>query len=101
MRQDAEQRVGGEDALAFHQHQQQRHGNGGGNRAEREAEAQEQAEAHAEQARMRQRLAEIGHAPPHDEAADGARNGSDGEARQQGALEEGLGEDVKHGGQWR
>ena len=62
----------------------------------REAEAQKKPEADTEQARMRQGLAEVGHAPPDDETADGAGNQRDAEAGQQRAPEEGLGEDVKH-----
>ena len=32
MRQDAEQRVGGQNALALHDHEEQRNGHGGGHR---------------------------------------------------------------------
>ena len=50
---------------------------------------------------MRQRLTEIGHAAPDDEAAHRAGHGCNRQARQKGALEERLGEDIKHEGQCR
>ena len=96
MRQDAEQRVHRQYALAFHQHQEQRHGNGGGDGAERQAEPQQKPKADAEETGMGQRLAEIGHAPPDDETADRSRHHRNAEAGKDGALEEGLGKDVKH-----
>ncbi len=94
---NAEERVGGERALTLEGEQEKGDGDGGKGSAQRGARAHEEAQAHAKQARMGEGLAEIGHPPPDDEAADGTGDESNPDAGQEGAVEEGLGKNFKHG----
>ncbi len=87
---DAEQRVGGKLALAAQDQQQKGHRDSGGDGTQRQTEAEHEAKPHAQEAGMGERFAEIGHAPPDDEAADGTRHQRHAEPRKEGAAEEGF-----------
>ena len=93
MRKDAEQRVRGERPPALQQNERDRNERGDRKHAGGEVEAQKQRHRDAEQRRMRHRIAEIGHAPPHDETAERPGNCRNADACQKCAHEE----IVKHG----
>ena len=93
LRQDAEQSVDGEFALRTQEQQCDGHGHGCDDHAECHIDAGEKPEADAEQCRMRERLAEIGHAPPDDEAADRSGDAGKPDPGDQRTDEEGFGEE--------
>ena len=90
MRQQAQQRIEGHELLAAQRHQQdgnrQRHDQHAGRQVEREGKA----DGDADQAGLRHRLAVVGHAAPHHEAAERSGHHREPEPRQQGAHQEGL-----------
>ena len=85
MGEQAEQGVGGEAPLLLQQHDD--HGKSGAYRedADGQVDRQQEAERDAQQRRMRQRIAEIGHAPPHHETAQRAGHQGDPDAADNGA----------------
>ena len=83
-----EQRVAGERSLLLHDDDEKGDQHRGHGDRERQIDAREDAERDAEERAMRQRVAEIGHAAPDDEAAERAGDGGDADAAEPGAQQE-------------
>ena len=73
MRQNAKQRVGGQQALGAQPDERHGKSNGDENHAELIGDANQQTNGHAQKRGMRQTIAEIGHAAPNNETAQRAR----------------------------
>ena len=93
VREDSEQCVGGQSTLLLEQEQQQGQRDAHEDDAAVEVDAEDDAEQDAQQRAVRDRIAEIGHAPPHHEAAEGPG----GERHADAARERAREEVVKHG----
>ena len=78
VRQDAQQRVGRQHPLPLQQDQGHRDGDGNAKHPEHDVDLQEERQGDSEQRRMGHGVAEIGHAPPHDETPQ--RPGHQGDA---------------------
>jgi hypothetical protein len=72
MGQDAEHGIPADPAEPQQRDQEQGHGERNGKHPDGRSDPRQKADRHAEQRRMRRGIAEIGHAAPHDEAAERA-----------------------------
>ena len=95
MGEQAEQRVGGEAALFLQQHNHHCEQGADGEDADGQIDRQQDSKRDAEQGGMGQGIAEIGHPPPHHEAAQRACHQGDPDAAEGGANDKIV---EKHGG---
>src|SRR5690606_6871191 len=96
MRQDAKQRVAGDQPARLKPDQGERKSDGRRNDADREIDPQQDAERHPEKTRVRKRVAEEGHPSPYDEAADGGGEQRHSRSGKQRTQEERLSEHGHH-----
>ncbi len=88
--QDTEQRVVGQAPLGLHQQHEQGERHRRGQDADGQVDAQQEAQRHAEQRTVRQRITEIGHAPPDHETAQRTSHERHAEPRDQAVEKERL-----------
>ncbi len=87
MSQDAQQRVVRDRPLRLEAREKQRHGDGRRNHAERQIDAEQKSERDTQEPGIGDRLAEIGHPPPDDKAAQRSRKNSSANPRQRRTRE--------------